>query len=856
MLATANVTLQLQGITLTVKALQGRERLSQPFQYTVSTSSEVRLDAQSQVGQPACLVMTDAMGVQRERPGIVTALEETADEVTFTLEPLLATGQQVRNTRLFLYRTRRQLIDQCLIELGYNREQIVWLAQGHEADQRPALLQAGETHLAFISRLLAELGCFFWHAGELENEQICIADNLVQTSFLPPLISLQQAKKAALNGEANPLKRHWSAPEAGKVFALDLHPTEPGKTTAYQRDTNMPLAPGLAARAGQQSQTHAQSMSLQWQLEGTFPTLSVGSSVALPPQWHREPPGPELTVISLTIEGQVYDRAAPETGLRLSVDARLIARACAYQPEFPNPPSLPLMFPAQIESRHAYAEMNEEGRYQLRFGFTERNTEPLEHTDASYPTERMVPFANADQPEATGWHYPLLDRSRILVTLLNNDPNRPCILGFASALDQTGPVINENSHQNRLVTPGGHEWLLDDDPHRIALQTFDGQNLLELDASGENPLINIASQYGLVRFHAGKSMHWTAGESLTQNHGGQKTVSVKQNSIEQTDDQRHLQSAKRQILRAKQNLEQTSDNSQQWHMKTGGLNILAAKDVTLKSQGAQITRISDGSYRVQAPSDITLTGTDGDMLISNGTGGVRLSSDGTIKLFGAQITLKGQSGVTFSGDVEYELGAANEAEAAEALEPEEIDEIEALASEHDSTEIVSGLRWRQVLADVTQPVTLEFAHQHFEPGALATIKIIQMVDGEETTIAEITHELTKDKGVETLNWLPELDVTAEHRFVAEKESLPLKPAQFRFEVDINGTLNPDSNLLRLTRHVTYTATGSAPVRGKVVCYDATLNPTLAELQNNVASIGPIVLGPLFVEITNSTGNPN
>ncbi|MDX1343981.1 MAG: hypothetical protein R3227_16545, partial [Reinekea sp.] len=89
--------------------------------------------------------------------------------------------------------------------------------------------------------------------------------------------------------------------------------------------------------------------------------------------------------------------------------------------------------------------------------------------------------------------------------------------------------------------------------------------------------------------------------------------------------------------------------------------------------------VSDGSYLVQAPNDITITGTGrGDLLFSNGTGGFKIDGKGNIKLFGKQITLKGQSGVTFDGNVEYELGESNEPESADAIEPVEIDEIQAL----------------------------------------------------------------------------------------------------------------------------------------------------------------------------------
>uniref|UniRef100_UPI003D0210EF hypothetical protein n=1 Tax=Agarivorans sp. TaxID=1872412 RepID=UPI003D0210EF len=124
-----------------------------------------------------------------------------------------------------------------------------------------------------------------------------------------------------------------------------------------------------------------------------------------------------------------------------------------------------------------------------------------------------------------------------------------------------------------------------------------------------------------------------------------------------------------------------------WQTKTQGMTLRSNQAVSITSQGAQITKVSDGSYLVQAPNDITITGTGkGDLLFSNGTGGFKIDGNGNIKLFGKQITLKGQSGVTFDGNVEYELGESNAPESADAIEPVEIDEVEALELEGFSAE--------------------------------------------------------------------------------------------------------------------------------------------------------------------------
>uniref|UniRef100_UPI0018A9C0EE HET-C-related protein n=1 Tax=Reinekea sp. G2M2-21 TaxID=2788942 RepID=UPI0018A9C0EE len=108
------------------------------------------------------------------------------------------------------------------------------------------------------------------------------------------------------------------------------------------------------------------------------------------------------------------------------------------------------------------------------------------------------------------------------------------------------------------------------------------------------------------------------------------------------------------------------------------------------------------------PNDITITGTGrGDLLFSNGTGGFKIDGKGNIKLFGKQITLKGQSGVTFDGNVEYELGESNEPESAKTFKPKRVNDIAPLELETfvDSKDVLTPYERKMIERNIVEDET-------------------------------------------------------------------------------------------------------------------------------------------------------
>jgi len=859
MSTSALVRCRLDGAFLPVLALSGTEQLSQSFCFNVTLDrTNAYLDVMSLTQKTAQLIFQNEQGDQRLLSGNITRVDADEGTLDIELRPNLERGKTVKSSRLFMNKTRQQIVQQILEELGYQRDQIIWHGPFDNTDIPPPLLQANETHFNFVQRLLGELGCFYWFDCDGRDEQICIANDFARTQYTSNILSAEQQTKAALYGQDSPLRAKVTDAAPVKHFSQQQRPADIGKKPEgpSQEQFEPPLPEQAKRNAEAQSKQHQQAFIETWTLTGTWPTLIPGFSLVLPPIWRRDRGTDDMTVFKVEHQGKSYSRDNPELGMELSQTAILLRRDSQYRPEFPKMPILPMAVPARIESPSAYAYINESGQYQLRTRYSDDASERLNHASASPAVERMMPFANPNQQLATGWHFPLLDQSTVLVTCLNADPNTPCVMGFLPEQGQEGPVKRSNKHQMRIVTPGQNELTFDDQLPNILLQTFDGQIKLELNAIDGNEFITLACQHGLITLTAGARQTWLAQTNLIQKISGGKLIKVSQMAEFQTEGDVHYQAAKKQNLTAKTDVTQTSDANQNWHVKNGELKVRCETGMSISSQGSQMTKVSDGSYRLQASGNINVNSTgNGDLIIGNGTAGIRMSSDGVIKIFGKKVTFNGNSGgVTFNGNMEYETGAGNEPEDIEPLDIEEIEDIEPLVNEDEVVPQVSGLKWDDPLIEYSQTTAIQFAHKHFEPGEIAQITVYEVAGETETEICSLEHELTKDSGIEHLSWQPVDHTAAEHRFVEDAEKLPLPVTTYRFEVTIADITASDSSVLRLKKPLALTLSAEDPstINGKATCIDGNQQKHYSSIINGDAHFGTVLVGPVAIEYQLST----
>ncbi|WP_144407755.1 hypothetical protein [Gynuella sunshinyii] len=232
-------------------------------------------------------------------------------------------------------------------------------------------------------------------------------------------------------------------------------------------------------------------------------------------------------------------------------------------------------------------------------------------------------------------------------------------------------MTSDNASQSRIVTPSQNELLFDDDPYvnRIALFTFDGQNQCELCAQNEAAFAGILSQYGSLRLTAGTRLLINTGEHLNERIGQHRAIQVTQNSELRTEQGAIRHQAATEInLSAQQNIYHNSEGDYSLQAADGDIQITVGDGFNTEVSGGdmQVKVAANATHQINGTIDLSSQG--GNIIITDGTGGIQLDAAGNLKLWGKKITLNGQSGTQLNGDISYETGSGNEPESVAAVE--------------------------------------------------------------------------------------------------------------------------------------------------------------------------------------------
>ncbi len=481
------------------------------------------------------------------------------------------------------------------------------------------------------------------------------------------------------------------------------------------------------------------------------------------------------------------------------------------------------MFPARIESRYDHAELGRDGRYYFRLDADEaygarQPYDAATHAQASPLTERLAPYASPEQDGiTTGWHFPLLNRTTVLITCLNNDPARAMILGVIPSRHQIGPVTRDNAEQSRLVTPGQNELRFDDslDAEAIALHSFDQQTLLALNAAGTEHYVKLAAQFGGLRLRAGKTLNLTTDTgNLDERIGGNRNQSVKQHSHSQIDGhQRHQAEAEHQHL-AQFHLTQAAEGDfSLWVQQRRLIRRISSGDRTTEIQhGDYQIQVNDGALVHQVNGDITIEGNGGgDLVLIKGDTGVKIDPAGNIKLFGKKITLHGtQSGVTFNGEVSYDIGGGNEAEEVETLDLPTLPETERLES--DLLPAVIAVTCVDKPCMVGQETHLQVAHRALPDNAKLLLSIEQInPDGSTQAIDEISHTVAEPDDQSLIPWTAPKALAESPE---QEQAANPQPFHYRFKASYEGRDSPWSEPVQINLDLTVNVTSASGAPAK------------------------------------------
>lgn len=207
-----------------------------------------------------------------------------------------------------------------------------------------------------------------------------------------------------------------------------------------------------------------------------------------------------------------------------------------------------------------YGAIDEFGFYNLQLPFVYELPTP---SPTSRPTRQIQACGgNTNDTDHNGWHFPLAENCCVAITFMNDDLNRPIILG-ALQIQKTPNVVTESNYfQNIIQTWGGQKMILDDsqDMNSIQLSTTNSDNNIKINNNAENPLIKFQALQGQIRFHAKFNINQYAQHNIstqsTQNH----VITVMQNQQLIAAENIGVNTGKNINLSAKQNILLTCQN--------------------------------------------------------------------------------------------------------------------------------------------------------------------------------------------------------------------------------------------------------------------------------------------------------
>ncbi len=262
-----------------VHAIRGREALSRPYWFDVTvTSSALAGDGLERisVGHRASLVV-QVGDAPRVVPGFVESVRAdglrengTLSQATFRLVPMLALLRHQRRSRIFQDMSIDQVVDAVLGAAGIATR---WQLERREPT-RAYITQYEESDLAFVERLLAESGIFYWFgaADDAFADVLAGARDVVGAALVDPL---------ALVGSAAASLRY---PEETVVLA--------DESSAYPR---LPLQGGESAPSLFCTTAEAMAIDRRDQVSSFVTVQRVRSEIA---EYREHDPSRPLTPLS------------------------------------------------------------------------------------------------------------------------------------------------------------------------------------------------------------------------------------------------------------------------------------------------------------------------------------------------------------------------------------------------------------------------------------------------------------------------------------------------------------------------------------------------------------------------------
>jgi type VI secretion system secreted protein VgrG len=494
-----------------VLAFEGEEHLSQPFTYRIEfTCSEQDLSAQKMLNKDASFSLYPppakppypGLPVPEVKPlrslyGIVISfqrLSASRDEARYeiTLQPRLALLDRGRQYRLYQQQSVPEIVEHILRSRHDFLGQHFLFQLVREYPRREQVMQYGESDLAFIERLLAEVGIWyrFTHDDRLRIDVVEFHDDQRHYQFgvkLPlrspagfasgedgvwGLQTRHQVVEKSINFRAYHHRdaRAWLDGEVDQTrgttsttYGEAYHYAEPYRVLGDRLDQDEDLQSESGffyARLRHErylnAQTHLSGASSSATLApGQVLKITDGDTVA--PKFPKDAPKAFALGAVITI---LRTRAARDRNIEVHFEAIPYAEMVCFRPPVPAKPLIAGTLPARLSSpdrNDRYAEIDLEGRYRVRFLFDRDIWKPGQES-------AWLRLARPYGGDTHGLHLPMLVGTEVAVAFEQGDPDRPYIAHALHDSEHPDPVtLRRRDHtRNVLRTPANNKLRMED----------------------------------------------------------------------------------------------------------------------------------------------------------------------------------------------------------------------------------------------------------------------------------------------------------------------------------------------------------------------------------------------------------
>jgi type VI secretion system secreted protein VgrG len=487
-------------LALDVVAFHGHEHLSQPFSYTIEFTSPTQdIDVAQILNRGATFTLwprpipktkldhlfkPKVQVPLRTLRGVVTQFSrvgESRDEAryTLTLQPRLALLDRGKQYCVYQQQSVPEIVKHILLTRHKFEHQDLRWSLIHDYSRRDQIIQFGESDLAFIQRLLAEVGIWYRFSlyERLNSEIIELSDD--QRYYLPKF-TVPLRPQSGLDSEADSVwnlqVRHAVVEQSATVRGYDHNNIFADLDSTVDRTRGAKTTHGEAYHYGEPHRTlgdpfdfdhivetesgnfyarmrHERHLNQMTQLSGCSSStgLLCGQKVAIgegAPQAFQ----PMIVIVGLTY------KATRENGLSATFEALPYHESICFRPPVPPKPCIAGSIPARVTSNaeyDLYGHIDQLGRYKVKFLF-DRDTRLLGHESAWLRLAR--PYAG----DTHGLHLPLIAGTEVAVAFEQGDPDKPYIAHALHDSDHPDLVTFDNYERNVLRTPANNKLRMED----------------------------------------------------------------------------------------------------------------------------------------------------------------------------------------------------------------------------------------------------------------------------------------------------------------------------------------------------------------------------------------------------------